>query len=535
MSWLAFNLVYLVRWAWRFDLNRVEAVLCVAALVAAAAGWRSDAAERIFSALAQRRGRAVLAVGASALALRVLILPVLPIPAPLITDEFSHLLIADTLLSGRLANPPHPMWRHFETIHVIQEPTYASMYFPAQGAVLAAGRALFGHPWWGVWLSNGLMCAALCWMLQQWFPAGWALFGAAIAVLRFSVFGYWNDSYWGGAVPALGGALVLGATARIRKRPSYWNGLLFGAGAVVLLYSRPYEGFALCAAGLFVCRKQLLTKAAVASATLLLAGGAGLTAYCYRVTGSPLRLPYQVNQKAYGWPMTLLWYQPHGVSTDHKQLREYYEWELSEHVRFWPDSTVQKGQFLWGFFIGPCLTLPLFFLRWRDRRIRPLLIMGGAVVASVLVEQTGYPHYFSPATGAILALVVQGVRHMRRIRLGYGFAQSIPAILVLTLLVRALAGPTGLQYVTLARRLSWCCEARESPARADLQKRLESIPGQHLVIVHYKVEHVFEREWVYNAANIDAAKVVWARDMGPANDELKRYFAGRDVWEIQVD
>jgi hypothetical protein len=535
MFWLLTTFFYLVQWLWLYDLNRVEAGWCLLALAAAAAGIRWNNTGRLLGSLAHRKNLAILSAGAAALAIRALILPLAPIPAPLITDEFSHLLLADTLASGRLSNPPHPMWRHFESIHVLEQPTHSSMYFPAQGAILALGKVIFGHAWWGVWLSNGLMCAALCWMLQQWLPPGWALFGGAVAVLRFSVFSYWNDSYWGGAVPALGGALVLGATARIRRRPSRANGLIFGIGAVVLLFSRPYEGCALCAAALFVCRKQLLSKATVAMAALLCVGGAGLSYYCYRVTGNPLRLPYQVNQEAYGWPMTLLWYRPHGIITPHRELREYYNWELSEHTRFLPDSTVMKGQFLWGFFLGPCLTIPLFCLHRKDRRVRPLIIMGGVVLAAVLVEQTGYPHYFSPATGALLALVVQGVRHMRQGRLGYAFAQMIPLILIATLAVRAVAGPIGLHYTSMAHLLSWCCVEDVKMGRASLKAKLEKMPGKYLVIVHYAPKHSFAREWVYNDPDIDASKIVWARDMGAENDELKQYFKDRQLVDVVVD
>src|SRR5450759_330542 len=266
--------------------------------------------EECIRSLARKPILAIFLVGLSAPLIRLSLLPIAPIPEPAIHDEFSHLLAAETFASGRLTNPTHPMWMHFETFHEEHQPTYMSMYPPAQGMILAAGRVFFGHPWFGVCVSVGVMCAAICWMLQAWLPPQWALLGGILAVLRIGIFTYWMNSYWGGAPAAEGGALILGAMPRIMRRPRVRSALVLGFGLAILANSRPFEGLllsipvmgALFAWSVGKARpptRILLVQIVMPLSAVLLITATGMGYYNWRVFGSPTTLLYQIIRSTY--------------------------------------------------------------------------------------------------------------------------------------------------------------------------------------------------------------------------------------------
>ncbi len=148
------------------------------------------------------------------------------------------------------------MWRHFETFHVIQQPSYASKYPPLQGLLLAFGIVLGGSPQVGVWIGAGLAAAALCWMLQGWLPGKWALFGGLLYALhptmQFACGAQsWGHSYWGGHAPLVGGALLFGALPRVVRRLRPLDAVLMVAGVAILANTRPFVGLVVSlAAGL---------------------------------------------------------------------------------------------------------------------------------------------------------------------------------------------------------------------------------------------------------------------------------------------
>jgi hypothetical protein len=526
-----------------------------------------EALERAFAKLARRRGLAIIVVGLTALLARAAVLPIEPVPEPSVHDEFSYLLMSDTFAHGRLANPTHPMWVHFESIAIMHQPAYVSMFYPAQGLVLALGQVIAGHPFWGVWLSAGLMCAAICWMLQGWVPARWALLGGFLAVMRLAVFSYWGNSYYGGTVAAVGGALVLGALPRLKRRPNISQALLMGLGLAILGNSRPYEtlflGFPV-AVGLFtwMFRRsapplRLSLRRIVLPLTLLLAiTGAGMLYYFWRATGTPFSTPYLQYDEIYDPTPFFPWQSLRPLPLYHHEvMRTYF---LGMYLGQWPYAhskplwilLIKAWQF-WLFFLGPVLTLPLLMLamtvpygfsfRSISSKTRFMLFVCVSSFIGLALPIYGLlPHYAAPLAATWYALLLQAMRYLRLWRwhgkpTGLFMVRAVPSICCLMLLMRAAAPLVGLPLPRQWPR-TWCSPQLGNMDRAQLLAQLKASEGRHLVIVRYGPNHDVTDEWVYNEADIDHAKVIWARDMGVAkNGELLRYFSDRHVWLVQPD
>jgi hypothetical protein len=549
----------------------IESGLVVAAILVAlifpTAGSRwFDKVERALAKFARRRTLATVAVGFAALALRAALLPVEPMPQPAMHDEFGYLLAADTFAHGRVTNPAHPMWIHFESITILQKPTYCSVFYPAQGLFLAAGQVFFGHPFWGLWLSLGLMCGAICWMLQGWLPPPWALLGGALAVIRLAAFSYWANNYMGGAVAAFGGALVLGALPRIMRHHRTRDALLMGLGLAIVANSRPYEGLFLglpvgVALLVWILGKKappwsLSLRRVVLPLGLVLAVTAGaMLYYFWRTTGNPFRAPYFVNLETYFFVPNFPWSPLRPVPQyHHASMRDHYlKWHPAWYylARSKPGVLILIKAFVfWLFFLCPALTLPLvaatainpqrYFWQSFHGKLRLLLIVFCGSCVGLLLPIYFTPHYAAPITCVLYALLLQALRSVRLWewhgeRSGLLLVRAVPVICLVMLIILIVTVSAG-GGLPKELRSTWYSSPAGNLDRAEVLAQLQRQAGLQLVLVRYKPGHEPLYEWVYNDADIDAAKIVWAREMSPAeNQELIKYFHDRRVWLLEAD
>ncbi len=595
------------------NLNSVQLGSLLAALglllVAFFAPWRPifavlDAARVLdaFRTSARRRIPAVILIGLVAFAADALVSWRNP-PLPVAPDEFSYLLAADTFASGRITNPTPLEWQQFETPEVLLRPTYQSKYPPGQAVFLALGQRLARDPLAGVWLSSALACAALCWMLQAWVGETWALYGALLATCQLAFFGHWAQSFWGGMVATLGGALVYGAVRRIAGQESSWSralhGLLLALGLLILANTRPFEGvLAAAPAGVALLtvgfRKRVGwghfgREVVLPAVAVLLLGGFLMLAYNRSVTGSAWSLPYQVYEQQYDavpsfifqrlrpWPrlqdaameaaavdtlaawrwahgfyrlafmtskllgawqfafgaalslafVMLAWAEPWPATVRILQAIAFLVVQALAAMRFlfWPSpSPVWIAALLLALLLQAILLLRYFPDFWE----RVALAALGLVAAGLVLETWRFhSHYIAPVIPLTVVLVVQAIRRAwawapGRRAPGKILALGLPP-LVLAIAAAGSASPRGpLEH--------WAGQ------RAAMQRRLESLPGRQLVFVHYGAQHDFYEEWVQNRADLQQAKVVWAREGSEEdNCRLMASYSGRTVWLLNAE
>jgi hypothetical protein len=537
-----------------FVLLAVAALLVLTGLL-----WRHQVETRARQ-LAERTGWSMLLFFLLPIVLRLLLLPHHPVPTPDLYDEFGHLLVADTLRHFRLANPAHAFPQFFETFFVLQEPTYSSIYPPGPGLVLAIGWTFFGTPWAGVLLGIGAFCALCYWMLRAWTTPLWAFAGGLLAVIQFGPLNQWTNAYWGGGVAAGAGCLVFGSLPRLKQQPRTRDAVLLGVGLGLHLLTRQFESlFLFAAVALFFApllrhRAQLraLLKAVPETAIVLVPFVALLLFQNKAVTGSFTTLPEALSQYQYGVPAALT-FQPH--VTPHRDLtpqqqmdyrmQRGFRGEAPETLTTYLQRLEYRVRYYRFFFLAPLYVALVAFLF----RLREFRFFWVALTAALFALGTNFfpafqVHYVAALTCLFVLMSVTGLDTLRRISIA-GRPAGLDAVRFLLCLSAAhFLFWYGLHFVdawdvSIAMRPyeTWDAINHGNPERRiQANDKLAAIPGKLLVFVRYKPAHIFQDEWVYNAADIDHARIVFARDLGDDEDErLRQYYPDREVWLLEPD
>ena len=521
-------------------------------LVLISGPWIEPSARRI----APRTGWCMLLLTVLPVALRLALLPHHPVPSPDIYDEFGHLLVADTLRHFRFANPPHPLPQFFETFFAVQRPTYSSIYPIGQGLSMAIGRLIFGLPWAGVLLATAAFCSLCYWMLRAWTTPVLALLGGLLAVAEFGPLSQWMNSYWGGAFSACAGCLVFGALPRLREAAHPRDAALLGLGLALQLLTRPYEFiFLLASAVLFLSWsfRPVSKLAPLAPAILVLLAGIALTLlHNKQVTGSWTTLPYMLSQYQYGVPAALTFQSnpvPHNDLTPQQQLD--YKMQLAfrpsgpETMATYLTRLAYRVRFYRFFFLPPLyLILPAFLFAIREPRF-------AGVALTLLLFALGanfYPafqvHYIGAVTCLFVLVSVTGLRELDRVTIrGWPVGNEAARLIVFLCAAHFIFWyslhlfDTADLSIAMRRYETWDTINHSDPARRiEVNRQLAKLSGKLLVFVRYSPQHIFQDEWVYNDADIDRARVVWARDLGPAeNQKLQQYYPDRAVWLLEPD
>jgi len=314
-----------------------------------------------------------------------------------------------------------------------------------------------------------------------------------------------RDSYWGGAVAAIGGALVLGALPRVTRHAKALDTLLLGLGIAILANSRPFEGLLLCIpAALFLLRwlagranpnvdlHQRIRNVLLPLAAMLFLLAAFMGYYNWRLTENPLLFPHTLNVRTYHTAPIFVWgHVRPPLQYNNQQFVDFYtDWEHEEYpgtLRAARNaSRLKLSRYSTTFFwMGLLLALPGLPFALRDGRLKLLVITFFLGVAGLFTVTWSNSHYAAPLTCVIFALIAQSIRHLRTMRIagrpiGMALSWAIVALLAMD------------TASSVAHRscdpLSWTCQG--DPSRAAIQKKLENTPGKHLVIVRYDQDPV---------------------------------------------
>lgn len=467
---------------------------------------------------------------------------------PVVHDEFAYLLTADTFVQGRLTNQPPPFKEFFSTFHVITSNFYNGKYPPGQGLQLALGQVL-GHPLHGVWITIVLWSCSLYWLFKTMAPPATAFWGGVLFVPFFSFLSYHGQSYWGGSLGALGGALTLGGILYCWDNIRIHAAILCGVGLGLLQMTRPMEGLIFCSVPLVAISLKYLKQgnAGIRPWVLkfffpmlvpLFMGISFHLIYNWANTGHALQLPYMSNNSS----DVMRWGAPENLFAGSLGLsmRSIQAWRAVSPLPWY--FAIMVGILSIAGLLSTCT-----YHRQLDGSawlvVACLGSIGVAIWGSQSFSRTVWPHYVSAWSAPAGLLAMIGWRSM----IEWPSSAMKVISIVFTVLVLLVLGST--MYLT-ARHAAlinpstmvgkhWNC-SDFGRHRQTIKERLLTFHQksglQQIVFVKYGQDHEYHKEWIYNDADIFHSPVIWARDLGAKkNNKLRSFVGGHWAWSLYIE
>jgi hypothetical protein len=487
------------------------------------------------------------------------------VPAyPNIHDDFGNLLVADTLLHGRLSNPTPPSHELLQSFHIVVEPSYAAKFPIGSGALMAFGKLVFGEWKVGMWLAASLACSAITWMLLAALPTRWAwTFGMMSALHPMWQTG-WSQEFTHGWLAVGSVALIIGGLLRLRRigvGRGRTASIAVAMGLVLGMFSRPFEVALLSGLLALPFAYEWIRNGALGSrafwlawspaALILMLGFTMQGLVNHQVTGSWFQLPYQLHEKQYGVAPVFVWQRPHEPSLGHRfpeQVAFHRGWSMEayESAASWSGYGRLMGTRAlhlvkhWGWLLA---LAPMAAVAIRRVRFRYWGVWIAAVVAFLVINAIPWvsPNYVAPLIPLAILLSAVGIRAAL-----HAMAQSsadesgkvfthrdrLDRVVMIGLLLSQVVGLVVCTRSMVEARnrdpFPWFVE------RAKTEAHLLTQEGNHLVMVRYASGHNIHHEWVFNAADPTTARVVWARWDESLVDKLRSDYPNRIVWLLEV-
>ncbi len=354
---------------------------------------------------------------------------------------------------------------------------------------------------------------------------------------------------------ASGGALVLLGVGMYRVKQTPLAGVTFAIGVLLLFFTRPFEGGVFTLLVLIVFGRELWRKrqgSALAAVAAVLAIGGAWTCYDnFAVTGKPLVLPYALYEHQYN-SVPVFWFLPMRAEPTYSQARlatlmGTNGWEAQVHAGMRKGWKLLAARLFgplwtWRWDFGIALALMLLVpVAWRDPLYRKLAIVVGLFLLVLGAETYHEEHYTAPVLAALALMVA--IWGERAWKLQVRHVPAGAALVVLALVSPTIAAlpqvDAAAKITELDEHFTRCASSPNywSNRRGELIERLSALDRPQLVFVRYPMPdwHIHD-EWVYNGADIDRQRVVFAHDFGPEQDQaLLNYYPARTDWLLTFD